>query len=51
MSDTYFINGEHRAHALGNRGPFRFDANGALSHDIVEAYDDTGFYVFEELIG
>jgi hypothetical protein len=51
VSDTYFINGEHRAHALGNRGPFRFDANGALSHDIVEAYDDTGFYVFEELIG
>ena len=51
MPDTYFINGERRAHALGNRGPLRFDANSALAQDIVDAYDETGFYVFEGVIG
>ena len=51
MADTYCIEGEGRAHALGNRGPLRFDANGALAQHIVDAYDDAGFYVFEGVIG
>ncbi len=51
MVDTYFVDGERRAHTLGNRGPLRFDADGALAQDIVDAYDDVGFYVFEGVIG
>jgi Phytanoyl-CoA dioxygenase (PhyH) len=38
--------GEARAQALGNRGPIRFDADGALAAEILEAYWRVGFYVF-----
>jgi ectoine hydroxylase-related dioxygenase (phytanoyl-CoA dioxygenase family) len=49
--ERYFRDGEARALALGNRGPARFDADGKLAADIVEAYRKFGFYVFEGLVG
>lgn len=36
--------------ALGNRGPLRFAAEGALHPDILTAYWAHGFYVFEDVI-
>lgn len=48
---AYFDDGRQRAMELGNRGPVRFVGDGALHPDIVEAYWNTGFYVFEGLIG
>jgi hypothetical protein len=44
---AYLRDGEKRAYALGNRGPIRFTAGGALHPEIVEAYWRCGFYVFE----
>ena len=43
--------GEARAMALGNRGPIRYNPDGTLHDDIVEAYWRCGFYVFEGVIG
>jgi ectoine hydroxylase-related dioxygenase (phytanoyl-CoA dioxygenase family) len=43
--------GEARAMALGNRGPIRYNPDGSLHDEIVEAYWRTGFYVFEGVIG
>ena len=48
---TYMRDGEWRAMALGNRGPLRFEADGALAPDIVEAWSRCGFYVFEGVLG
>ena len=45
--DEYFGAGEGRALALGNRGPLRFTDDGVLAPEIVAAYRETGFYVFE----
>ena len=42
--------GEARALALGNRGPIRYNSDGTLHDDIVEAYWKHGFYVFENVI-
>jgi hypothetical protein len=42
----YCQRGVERAAELGNRGPARFDENGDLAVDIVEAYRRNGFYVF-----
>jgi len=39
------------AREIGNRGPIRFDANGRLAADIVDAYWRHGFYIFENVIG
>ena len=47
---AYFESGAARARALGNRGPLRFDADGGLAAEIVEAYERVGFYVFEGVI-
>lgn len=47
---AYLREGEKRAHALGNRGPIRFTADGALHPEIVEAYWRCGFYVFEGVL-
>ena len=47
---TYRSAGEARARALGNRGPIRFNADGSLSEDILEAYWRCGFYVFENVL-
>lgn len=46
----YLRDGERKAHELGNRGPIRFTATGALHPDIVEAYWRVGFYVFEGVL-
>jgi hypothetical protein len=46
----YFREGEKKAMALGNRGPIRLGADGALHPDILEAYWRHGFYVFEGVI-
>jgi len=48
--EQYTKAGEARALKLGNRGPVRFSANGTLSAEIIEAYENTGFYVFEDLV-
>ena len=42
--------GTERALQLGNRGPVRFDAKGKLHADILDAYWEHGFYVFEGVI-
>lgn len=47
----YLRAGEARARALGNRGPLRLTAAGALAPDILDAYWRTGFYVFEGVLG
>ncbi len=47
---AYFRDGEKRALALGNRGPIRFTADGALHPEIREAYARCGFYVFEDVL-
>ena len=47
---AYLEAGQERAMALGNRGPIRFEADGALAKDIVDAYWRTGFYVFEDVL-
>ena len=47
---VYLREGGQRAHRLGNRGPIRFNADGTLHEDIVEAYWRHGFYVFEGVL-
>jgi len=48
---AYLAAGEARARALGNRGPIRYAADGALAPDILDAYRRIGFYVFEGVLG
>ncbi len=50
MAD-YILAGTRRAYELGNRGPIRFNDDGSLHADIVEAYWRCGFYVFEGVVG
>jgi hypothetical protein len=47
---AYLRDGEQRAMTLGNRGPIRFTADGAVHPDILEAYWRCGFYVFEGVL-
>jgi hypothetical protein len=47
----YRREGEARAAALGNRGPLRFTADGRVDPAILEAYDRTGVYIFERVVG
>ncbi len=42
----YLDRGRARAEELGNRGPIRFDDQGRLAGDILDAYRRAGFYVF-----
>ncbi|MCZ6895704.1 MAG: phytanoyl-CoA dioxygenase family protein [Gammaproteobacteria bacterium] len=49
MAD-YIREGTPQAHALGNRGPIRLDADGKLEADILDAYWRCGFYVFEQVL-
>ena len=46
----YVADGMKRANRLDNRGPVRFDADGKLAKDILDAYRHNGFYVFEGLV-
>jgi len=48
--EEYFREGGERALKLGNRGPIRFAGDGRLHPDVVDAYLDTGFYVFENVL-
>ena len=48
---AYLRDGERRALTLGNRGPIRFGADGALAPEIREAWSRFGFYVFEGVLG
>ncbi len=45
--ESYVREGKRRAYELGNRGPIRFNANGALHQEIIDAYWRCGFYVLE----
>lgn len=47
---AYCEDGKRRALELGNRGPMRFDDDGRLAQDILDAYRATGFYVFEGVL-
>ena len=46
----YVTDGVARSKALGNRGPLTLGADGKLTPDIVEAFERTGFYIFEGAI-
>ena len=46
MNETHCAAAQ-RAYALGNRGPLRFDGQGRVREDILDAYWRTGFYVLE----
>ncbi len=48
--EDYSASGEARALKPGNRGPARFDSHGILTGDILDAFNEHGFYVFEGLI-
>lgn len=48
--EAYFEQGLERAIALPNRGPVRFAADGRLAPEIMEAYEEYGFYILEGLI-
>ena len=48
---NYIQTGTVQAYAIGNRGPIRMDANGKLEKDILDAYWEHGFYVFEDVVG
>jgi ectoine hydroxylase-related dioxygenase (phytanoyl-CoA dioxygenase family) len=48
---AYLREGERRARQIGNRGPVRFDRDGRLHPDIVDAFGEHGFYVLEGVIG
>ena len=41
--EAYRKEGEASAMALGNRGPIRYNTDGSLADDIVEAYWRCGF--------
>lgn len=47
---AYLREGEARAFALGNRGPVRYTADGAVHPEILSAYWRCGFYVFESVL-
>ncbi len=50
-ANGYFLSGEKRARALRNRGPLRFTADGVPDPDALAAYQEHGFYVFEDVLG
>ncbi|MXY58568.1 MAG: phytanoyl-CoA dioxygenase family protein [Gammaproteobacteria bacterium] len=49
MAD-YIREGERRAEQISNRGPIRFSKGYALAEEILSAYWEHGFYVFENVI-
>jgi hypothetical protein len=46
----YMREGLKRAYDLPNRGPIRFEEDGALAPDILDAHSHYGFYVFENVL-
>jgi ectoine hydroxylase-related dioxygenase (phytanoyl-CoA dioxygenase family) len=51
VMQAYLRDGERRARALNNRGPLRFNADGSLDAEILDAYWRYGFYIFENVLG
>ena len=49
--EAYRRDGTVRALALDNRGPLRFDMDGELDSDILDAYSRHGFYILEGVLG
>jgi len=47
---AYLIEGQAKALALPNRGPLIFEADGSVHRDILNAYSEYGFYIFENLL-
>ncbi len=45
--ENYVQEGKRMAYELGNRGPIRFNADGTLHQEIIDAYWRCGFYVLE----
>jgi ectoine hydroxylase-related dioxygenase (phytanoyl-CoA dioxygenase family) len=50
LMETYIREGEARAYSLGNRGPIRLGPDGKLAPEILDAYREHGFYVFENVV-
>lgn len=48
---AYQAEGVRRAAEIGNRGPVRLGPDGKLHPDIVAAYWEHGYYIFEGVIG
>jgi ectoine hydroxylase-related dioxygenase (phytanoyl-CoA dioxygenase family) len=48
---AYGQNGLRRANEIGNRGPVRLDDKGRLHPDILTAYWQHGYYVFQGVVG
>jgi len=46
----YLIEGQRRALALPNRSPLRFNGEGEIHQDILDAYSAYGFYIFENAL-
>ena len=47
--ERYLAEGAIKAYELGNRGPVRYDRNGNLHEEILTAYWQCGFYIFEDI--
>jgi hypothetical protein len=47
---SYLLAGQAKALALSNRGPIKFDANGNIHPEILEAYSEYGFYILEGVL-
>ena len=45
--ESYVRQGKQNAYELGNRGPIRFNDDGTLIQEIIDAYWRCGFYVLE----
>ncbi len=45
--ESYVRQGKQNAYELGNRGPIRFNDDGTLIQEIIDAYWHCGFYVLE----
>ena len=50
VMDDYIRECKQKAYALNNRGPIKLDDAGNLHPDILEAYSEHGFYVFENIV-
>lgn len=46
----YIAAGTHRARTFSNRGPIRLDSQGKLHREILDAYWEYGFYIFEGVV-
>ncbi len=47
---AYLIAGQAKALVLPNRGPLKFNEDGTVHQDILSAYSEFGFYIFENVL-